>query len=169
MPLPQVPGAASRGYGVTRDLVKGRSELFEMSIDLLATMDRSGRFTDLNPAAERILGWTREELIARRAVDLLHPDDRDRTLELNDPDAVTLPDVVEFENRYRHKDGSYRWLQWNARLVGDTWYAVARDVTDHKVLQDRAVRDHLTGLPNRIGFGERLSAALARLDRHPGF
>jgi diguanylate cyclase (GGDEF)-like protein/PAS domain S-box-containing protein len=168
MPLTREPRAAYIHDQLSADLVKGRSALFEMSIDVLVTMDRSGYFTDLNPAVERVLGWKREELIGRRAVEIIHPDDQDRTLGLNHPSAATVLDVIEFENRYRCKDGGYRWLQWNARLVGDTWYGVARDVTEHKDLQDRAVRDHLTRLPNRNGFEERLSAALARLDRHPG-
>jgi diguanylate cyclase (GGDEF)-like protein/PAS domain S-box-containing protein len=147
---------------------RGRTELFELSLDLLATMDRAGHFTDLNPAAERILGWPRGELLGLRAIDLLHPDDRDRTLALRDDGAVTLPDVVEFENRYRCKDGSYRWLQWNARLVDNTWYAVARDVTDRLILEQRAIRDPLTGLPNRTGLRERLTIAVGRLERHAG-
>ncbi len=169
MPISLVPGPGTDHDAMTAEVVRRRSELFEMSIDLLATMDRAGCFTDLNPAAERILGYSREELIGVRAVTLVHPEDRERTLDLNDPGASTLPDVVEFENRYLCKDGGYRWLQWNARLVGGTWYAVARDVTDHKFLRDRAVRDHLTGLPNRTAVGERLHGAIARLDRHPGF
>jgi diguanylate cyclase (GGDEF)-like protein/PAS domain S-box-containing protein len=147
---------------------RGRSELFELSIDLLATMNRAGQFTDLNPAAERILGWSRQQLLGRRAVDLLHPDDRERTLALNLPGAPEVPDVIEFENRYRCRDGSYRWLQWNARLVDGTWYAVARDVTDRRILEQRASRDALTGLPNRTEVTERLALAINRLDRHPG-
>ncbi len=148
---------------------RGRSELFELSLDLLATMDRAGQFTDLNPAAERILGWTRDELLGRRAVELVHPEDLQRTLALKAPDAHRLPDVVKFENRYRCKDGTYRWLEWNARLVDETWYAVARDVTDRRLLEERAVRDPLTGLPNRTGLSERMNTAIARLERHPGY
>lgn len=132
-------------------------------------MDRAGHFVDVNPAAERILGYRREELIGVRAVDLLHPEDRKRTLALRDPGADTMPDVVEFENRYRRKDGSYRWLQWNARLVAGTWYAVARDVTDRRILEESAVRDPLTGLANRTGLTDRLRAAVKRLGRTSKF
>ena len=146
----------------------GRNELFELSIDLLATLDGAGRFTDVNPAAARILGWSRAELLGTRAADLLHPDDRERTLALNEGNADTMPDVVEFENRYRCKDGGYRWLQWNARLQSGTWFAVARDVTDRRQLEERALRDPLTTLPNRTALIERLVVALRRLERHPG-
>jgi diguanylate cyclase (GGDEF)-like protein/PAS domain S-box-containing protein len=147
---------------------RGRSELFQLSLDMFAILDRAGKFIDVNPAAERILGWTREELIGTRAVDLLHPEDRERTLALNDPGANQLPDIVEFENRYARKDGDYRWLQWNARLQDGTWFAVARDVTERRLLEERALRDPLTALPNRSALVERLVVALRRLERHPG-
>jgi diguanylate cyclase (GGDEF)-like protein/PAS domain S-box-containing protein len=169
MKISRAPGPSAGEQSPAPSAVRGRSELFELSIDLLATMDRAGRFTDLNPAAERILGWSREELLGRRAVDLLHPDDVGRTLALNVPQDDFVPDVLEFENRYLCKNGSYRWLQWNARMVDGTWYAVARDVTDHRLLQERAIRDPLTGLPNRTGLSERLRTAIARLERHPGY
>jgi diguanylate cyclase (GGDEF)-like protein/PAS domain S-box-containing protein len=143
----------------------GRDQLFELSLDLLATMDRRGRFTDLHPAIERILGYPRDELIGVRAVELLHPDDWTRTLALNDPQAEAVPDVMEFENRFRRQDGTYRWLQWNARLVDGTWYAVARDVTNRRLVEESAVRDPLTGLLNRVAVTDRLRAAVKRLGR----
>src|SRR5207302_8673349 len=97
---------------------------------------------------------------------LLHPDDRERTLALNDPESREVPEVVQFENRYLCKDGSYRWLQWNARLVDETWYAGARGVTDRRILEQRAARDPLRSLPNRTELSERLALALSRLERH---
>jgi diguanylate cyclase (GGDEF)-like protein/PAS domain S-box-containing protein len=160
------PSTSNAGFKPTGR--RERAGLFELSIDLLATLDRAGRFTDINPAAERILGWSRGELLGKRAVDFLHPEDRERTLALNDPDADEVPDVVEFENRYQCKDGGYRWLQWNARLQGGIWFAVARDVTERRLLEERALRDPLTALPNRTALIERLVVALQRLERHPG-
>ena len=142
--------------------------MFEIADDLLATLDRAGRFTTLNPAWERVLGWSREELLGTRAVDLLHPDDLARTLALKERPGDVFPEVVEFENRYRCKDGGYRWLQWNGRLVEGSWYTVARDVTEHRMLEMRADRDPLTGLANRTVATERLEGAIRRLERHPG-
>jgi diguanylate cyclase len=142
--------------------------LFELAGDLLATIDCEGRFTALNPAWERTLGFSRDELLGTRAVDLLHPDDLETTLGLNDPGSDRVPDVVEFENRYRCKDGGFRWLQWNARLVDGTWYTVARDVTDNRRLKVQAARDPLTGLANRATAIQRLEWAVRRLERHPG-
>jgi diguanylate cyclase (GGDEF)-like protein/PAS domain S-box-containing protein len=142
--------------------------LFDLANDLLATFDVGGCFTALNPAWERVLGWSRGELLGTRAVDLVHPDDLARTLALKQPIRTAVPEVVEFENRYRCKDGDYRWLQWNGRLVEGTWYMVARDVTDHRLLERRADRDPLTGLANRTAAIERLGQAIRRLERHPG-
>ena len=144
-----------------------RAKLFELANDLLATFDRTGLFTDLNLAWERTLGWSREELIGKRALELVHPEDTERTFELYQSAAPTS-EVIEFENRYRCKDGGYRWLQWNARRSGETWYAVARDVTDRRLLEEQAVRDPLTGLPNRTAMIERLAQGIRRLERHPG-
>jgi diguanylate cyclase (GGDEF)-like protein/PAS domain S-box-containing protein len=149
---------------------RGVAKLFELSSDLLATLDRGGCFTELNPAWERVLGWSPADLLGRRAVDLLHPDDRERTLGLDAPDSAAVAEVVDFENRYRCKEKGegFRWLQWNARLVDGVWYAVARDVTDRRLLVDRAMRDPLTDLPNRTAVNERIAQAVGRLHRHAG-
>ncbi|MHB8694614.1 MAG: putative bifunctional diguanylate cyclase/phosphodiesterase [Solirubrobacteraceae bacterium] len=143
----------------------GRSKLFDLAHDLLATIDSSGRFLDANPAWEQVLGWPRESLIGTRVIELLHPDDLELTLATR---AEGASELVELENRYRRADGSYRWLDWTARRVGGTWYAVARDVTDRRLLREHALRDPLTGLPNRTAMIERLTHAVAKLERDPG-
>jgi len=158
--------ALSRPTATGGDAHIGR--LFELSTDLLATLDRQGRFCRLNPAWEHALGWSADELIARRALDLVHPDDLARTLELDEPARSEEDDIVAFENRYRCKDGGYRWLQWNARLADGTWFAVARDVTERKLLEQRAIQDPLTGLMNRSGFVLGVTHALSCLQRRPG-
>jgi PAS domain S-box-containing protein len=72
---------------------RGRTKLFELSSDLLATIDRAGNFTDLNPAWQEVLGWPLNDLLGTRAIELLHPDDLRRTLELKGPDADSQPDI----------------------------------------------------------------------------
>lgn len=138
--------------------------LFELADDLLATLDRDGRFTAVNPAWERTLGWSEEELLGARATDFVHPLDLEGAREL----SLGRSDAVEFENRFRCKDGSYRRLEWRARLVDGTWYAVARDITRSTLHRLKTARDPLTGLANRAAATERLELAIRRLQRQPG-
>jgi diguanylate cyclase (GGDEF)-like protein/PAS domain S-box-containing protein len=144
------------------------ARLFEMTSDLLATISLDGRFTLLNPAWEQVLGWTREELMARPMQELMHPDDVEQTLTLMLAGSRHPAHLENFTNRYRHRDGSWRWLLWSARCDGDTWYAAARDMTDRMWLERQALHDPLTRLPNRLLLMDRTRQALARLHRSKG-
>lgn len=110
---------------------------FSIAIDMLCILGFEGRFMRLNPAWERTLGFTIEELQSRPFIEFVHPDDRERTLEQNR--RVRHGGRARgFENRYLCKDGSYRWLYWNAapdaerRLI----YSVARDVTERRKAEE---------------------------------
>jgi diguanylate cyclase (GGDEF)-like protein/PAS domain S-box-containing protein len=142
--------------------------LFEMTSDLLATISDDGRFTLLNPAWEQTLGWTPAELEAQPASELVHPDDLERTRALMLDGERGSATLENFTNRYRHRDGTWRWLLWSARREGDTWYAAAKDVTDRMWLERQALQDPLTGLPNRVLLMDRTRQALARLHRSGG-
>ena len=144
----------------------GIARLFEMTSDLLATISPDGRFTLLNPAWEKVLGWSREELRAETIEKFLHPDDLEETREAMR--AHESAGEQTFTNRYRHRDGEWRWLLWSASRDGDTWYAAAKDVTDRMQLESQAVHDPLTGLPNRLLLLDRAKQAIARLDRSDG-
>jgi PAS domain S-box-containing protein len=112
---------------------------FNISPDLLRIAKTDGYFQRLNPAWERILGYTREELMTKRFFDFLHPDDLNRTQEV----VSTLESqqkVLSYENRYRCKDGTYRWLEWNSAPVRDLVYAAARDVTERKRAEEELKR-----------------------------
>ena len=115
---------------------------FALSIDMLCFLDFTGYFKRLNPAWERTLGFTRDELMSRPFIEFVHPDDRERTLAQNR--RVRGGDrALGFENRYLCKDGSYRWLLWNAApdSAARVIYSVARDVTGRK--QEEADREQL--------------------------
>ncbi len=144
------------------------ARLFEMTSDLLAAISLDGRFTLLNPAWEQVLGWTVEELKARPMQELVHPDDLEQTLALTLAGHHRPAQFVNFTNRYRHRDGSWRWLLWSARCDGVAWYAAAKDVTDRMWLERQALHDPLTKLPNRLLLMDRARQALARLHRSQG-
>jgi len=112
--------------------------IFNLSSDLIAVADYDGRFTRVNPAFERTLGYSAEELRSRPYVEFVHPDDRSRTLRAGE-ELQHGREVIEFENRYLRKDGSVRWLQWSARSAPgeDVIYAAARDITERKQLEQQ--------------------------------
>ena len=127
-------GAQGGRAGTTADKLE---LFFELSVDLLSIAGRDGFFLRLNPAWERVLGYTRAELYAKNWAELVHPEDQARTLaEFGRADKAN---VMFFENRYRHKDSSYRWLEWSAIRVPaeQVYYAVARDVTERREEQER--------------------------------
>jgi diguanylate cyclase (GGDEF)-like protein/PAS domain S-box-containing protein len=150
-----------------RDGQPGIARLFELTSELLATISLDGRFTLLNPAWEQLLGWTREELQAAPVQHFMHPDDVEQTLALM-RSGVPEGEAQTFTNRYRHRDGSWRWLLWSARRDGGTWYAAATDVTDRRWLERQALHDPLTHLPNRLLLMDRARQAMARLHRSHG-
>ncbi len=107
--------------------------LFQMSRDMLCIAGFDGYFRRINPAWEETLGYPLQELISRPYVDFVHPDDRNATTEEAKSNTAGEGTLL-FENRYRRKDGSYRWLAWKtAPLVEEGLiYAIARDVTEQK-------------------------------------
>ncbi len=106
------------------------SRYYDASLDLLTTADLNGRFTRVNPAWERLLGYTAEELCGRPFVEFVHPDDREMTI-AETAGLAHARDTVGFRNRYRAADGGYHWLEWSASasLSEGVIHAVARDVT----------------------------------------
>jgi PAS domain S-box-containing protein len=110
---------------------------FANSIDMLCMLDFNGYFKQLNPAWERTLGFTREELMSRPFIEFVHPDDRERTLKQN-AKVRSGGQALAFENRYLCKDGSFRWFRWNAAPHSGekVIFSVARDVTESKKVEE---------------------------------
>lgn len=110
--------------------------LFNLSLDMLAIVDFQGRMLRLNPAWERVLGYAPDEMVHRSFMDFVVEADRARTMEAGNR-LYAGETLVRFENRYRHRDGSIRWLSWNAtaNLEKQRIYCVARDETFAKLTQ----------------------------------
>jgi len=139
-----------------RQKSKELDQFFNVSIDLLCIANTDGRLLRLNPVWESALGYSQKELLTQKYLDFVHPDDVVSTQGA----IATLASqqrVVQFENRYRCQDGTYRWLEWSAAPVGNLIFAVARDVTerrrakleiDERLRFEHLVSDLLAGFVN---------------------
>ncbi|MGK7918288.1 MAG: diguanylate cyclase [Prochloraceae cyanobacterium] len=151
---------------------KELERFFNLSLDLFCVAGTDGYFKLLNPAFEKTLSYSKEELLAQPFINFIHPDDRASTLAELEKISTGQP-TLYFENRYRTQGGDYKWLAWTAFPVAEEslLYCVARDMTEHKQaeakLQHDALHDSLTGLPNRSLLMECLNQALKRQQRHP--
>lgn len=119
----------------SKDAIDSFFEL-DMNLHIIATID--GTIMRVNEGWTTALGYSREDLEGGTFLELVHPDDLDRTMkELSDLDSGKK--TYYFENRYKHKDGSYRWFSWSA-VVHSTRhivYAVASDITDRKMAENK--------------------------------
>jgi diguanylate cyclase (GGDEF)-like protein/PAS domain S-box-containing protein len=123
------------GYFTTqgRQFEAQGSRWFELSMDMAGTAGFDGYWKRINPTFERTLGYTQEELLKKPFLEFVHPEDREATAAA----AARLGaggDVVGFHNRYRAKDGTYRWIEWacTSVIAEGLIYASAKDVTERK-------------------------------------
>ena len=107
------------------------SRLFQFALDMLCIAGFDGYFKLVNPAWERVLGYSPEELTSRPWLDFVHPDDLAATIREGEK-LLSGVDVIRFRNRYRARDGSYKWLSWMCTPYVERGliYAVARDITE---------------------------------------
>ena len=109
---------------------------FVLSRDLFCIAGFDGFFKRLNPTWNRVLGYEMHELLGRPYMEFVHPEDREATL-AEGRKVEEGADTITFENRYRCKNGCYRWLQWAATPYRgeQVIYAAARDVTERKIAE----------------------------------
>ncbi|MFA6457205.1 MAG: PAS domain S-box protein, partial [Bacteroidota bacterium] len=136
--------AAARDISAQKAAEREREKFFtffQLTTDLMCIADPNGRFIKVNPSFIHSLGFSQEELLSEPFINFIHPDDQKKTL-----DEITLQlqrgYTLNFENRYRRKDGSYRWLSWVASFnyTEGLIYATARDITETK----RAAQELMT-------------------------
>ncbi|MDB5354587.1 MAG: Histidine kinase [Phycisphaerales bacterium] len=145
----KVPYRNSKGevvgiVGIAHDITKRRlaeeerDRFFTLTLDLVCIYGFDGYFKRTNPAWETALGYTPEELQSRPWIEFVHPDDVAATIAEEQKLALGAV-MLYFENRYRAKDGSYRWLSWTAVPVVKERriYAVARDMTRRKEFEEQ--------------------------------
>ncbi len=145
-----------------------RDRFFALSLDLLCISHADGYFKRLNPAFSEALGWDTQELLTRPYLDFVHPDDIDATIREVQRQTQSGETVLRFENRYRHKDGSWRWLSWTSvPQPGGFMYGSARDVTELREAQDalRRSEENLDVTLDAIGDGVLATDTEGRVTR----
>lgn len=141
----------------------------KVNIDMLCVVNTEGNFIKVNKEFEKVLGYKVEEFEGKNLLYLLHEDDIPTTLKaLKDLDEQKP--ITGLINRYRCKDGSYKYLEWYAELNGKYIYASARDITEKQDMKERlnegSVVDKLTGLLNKHFFDKRVVEEMERSDRY---
>ncbi len=126
------------------EIIKLEEELeyfFNFIPDMLSISSADGYFKKVNKEWERVLGYTEKELLAKPFINFIHPDDVQPTLDIIAKQAVKS-NVLNFINRYRAKDGSYKWFEWTSAPAkqNGTIYAVARDITSRKLIEIEIVQ-----------------------------
>lgn len=114
-----------------------RNRFFTLAIDLLGIADFNGFLLQINPSWEKVLGYSEAELKSKSGLDLVHPDDHESMLKQFE--RMKRDDTpIYVESRYRHRDGSYRWLGWTAAPFGSEQliYIFARDITARKAAEE---------------------------------
>ncbi|MFC2048587.1 PAS domain S-box protein [Elusimicrobiota bacterium] len=133
------------GFGmITNDITKRkkveeeRERILNLSYDLICIAGMDGYFKYVNPSWEKILGYTKGELLSRPFLDFIHPDDH----RINDAEVEKLgkgAQTIGFENRYIHKDGSVRTISWTATPLAKEkqMYCIGRDITEKREAEEK--------------------------------
>jgi PAS domain S-box-containing protein len=144
-----------------------RLHIWNVSQDLLAVADLEGNYLSVNPAWTITLGWSGADLLGKSSQWLLHPDDREKTrTEIRHLAAGRK--TLRFDSRFRHKDGTYRWLSWKAAPDGQRIYAMGRDITELRDAQQKlqAARRELAEVTRRTTLAA-MTAAIAHEIKQP--
>ncbi len=126
---------------IIRDITeekKAREEIdrfFNITLELLCIAGTDGYFRKINPLWKKLLGYSEEELLSKPFIDFVHPEDIDKTIE-ETKKLASGNITINFVNRFRCKDGTFRWLNWNTTPFGNKLYSAATDITELKETED---------------------------------
>lgn len=135
--------ALQRDVATARQAARQRNVFFQLSHEMLAIIGEDGYIKRVNPTFEKATGFTEQELLSRPFTEFIHPDD----LEATNTEFEWLREGLateDFENRWRCKDGDYRWLSWATYPVTEEGllYAAAHDVTAYKRVEEELRRSN---------------------------
>ena len=150
------------------------AEYFKISPEMICIANLKGEFIEVNPAWTKVLGWELSEILNKSFTKFVHPDDLEMTLKEveeihNFPQKITSG----FENRYKHKDGSYRWLQWVEINVAHNSNSVSIKVVDSGLginddIADKIMQPFFTTKEVGVGTGLGLSISKGIIEMHGG-
>ncbi|MEG3842212.1 PAS domain S-box protein, partial [Microcoleus sp. herbarium14] len=136
---------AARWKAAAGDAVKKRNSskpdegdrFFSLSLDMLCVVGFDGYFKRVNPAAEKIFGYSEAEMVGKLFIEFVHPDDRETTLQEAESVAAGNP-TIGFENRWRCQNESYKWVAWTVSSFceEELMYGIGREITDRKLAQE---------------------------------
>jgi PAS domain S-box-containing protein len=121
-----------------KQLERDRERFLAVASELQLILGSNGYFQWVSPMFESTLGWTAEEMTSAQWTQFVHPDDITPSV-AEETSLFDGNELMAFENRYRHKDGSYRWFSWNAQPDSEKQviYAVAVDITERKAKEQK--------------------------------
>jgi len=131
---------------------QARGLTWQLSPDLMGALNSKGYFETSNPAWRTVLGWSESEVAGMSIFELLHPDDVEHTRAGFELTLVGEP-AIRFENRYRCKDGSYRWISWVGIQEDKFVYCTGRDIT-----AERAAEAELSAAQEALRQSQKMEA-----------